>query len=138
MSGAATVIVIDDDLSVRRSLGRLLAAAGYGVVACASAEEFLALRDVTRPTCLVTDVRMPGMTGLDLLDDIRARGSDLPVILSSGDADAAAAAHARASGAVRFLLKPFASEDLLAAVADAMERDRAALAAGVTGRAPAP
>jgi FixJ family two-component response regulator len=119
----ATVFVVDDDLSVRRSLMRLLASAGYEVVSCASAEEFLAL-EVVRPACLVTDVRMPGMTGLDLFEAVRASGVDLPIILSSGDADAATAAHARANGAVRFLTKPFDPDELLAALEDAIARDR--------------
>ena len=120
-----TVFVIDDDRSVRRSLERLLMSAGYEVVACASAEEFLGLSDLPHPSCLLTDVRMPGMTGLDLLEAIRIRGGDLPVILSSGDLDAATAAYARANGATRFLLKPFSSAHLFAALEEAIERDRA-------------
>jgi FixJ family two-component response regulator len=124
MSTCPTVFVIDDDLSVRRSLGRLLMSAGYEVVACASAEEFLALSDLPHPSCLLTDVRMPGMTGLDLLEAIRLRGADVPVILSSGDVDGATAAHARANGAIRFLLKPFASKELFAALEEAFEHDR--------------
>ena len=126
MSARPTVFVIDDDLSVRRSLGRLLLSAGYEMVACASAEEFLGLPNLPHPSCLLTDIRMPGMTGLDLLEAIKLRGGDLPVILSSGDVDAATAAHARASGAIRFLLKPFSSTELLAALDEAFERDRAA------------
>ena len=128
MSSNVTVVVIDDDLSVRRSLTRLLASVGYEVITCSSAEEFLDLASVPRPACLVTDVRMPGMTGLDLLDVLRTRDPSLPIVLISGDADAGASAHARAAGAVRFLLKPFASDELLAALAEALDRDRAALA----------
>ena len=97
MSPTPTVVVIDDDLSVRRSLDRLLVSAGYVVVACSSAHEFLALASLARPACLVTDVRMPGMTGLDLLETIRVRGRDLPMILSSGGGDAATSANARAA-----------------------------------------
>ena len=131
MSTCATVFVIDDDLSVRRSLGRLLMSAGYEVVACTSAEEFLGLSNLAHPSCLLTDVRMPGMTGLDLLEAIRVRGGDIPVILSSGDVDAATAAHARANGAFRFLLKPFASTELFAALEEAIERDRATMGSQV-------
>jgi FixJ family two-component response regulator len=119
-----TVVVIDDDYSVRRSLARLLAAAGYEAIMCSSAEEFLTMPSVPRPACLVTDVRMPGMTGLDLLEVLRARRPSLPIILFSGDADPEMSAHARAAGAVSFLMKPFASEDLLSALGEALDGDR--------------
>ena len=113
----ATIFIVDDDLSVRRSLARLLMSAGYDVVTCATADEFLAL-DLARPACLVTDVRMPGMTGLDLLEALRSSGRDLPIILSSGDADAATAAQASARGAFRFVSKPFDPDDLRAVVGE--------------------
>jgi FixJ family two-component response regulator len=128
MSSVVTVVVIDDDLSVRRSLARLLASAGYEVIVCSSAEEFLAMPSVPRPACILTDVRMPGMSGLDLLDVLRTRRPSLPVILFSGDADPGTSAHARAAGAVSFLMKPFPSEDLLSALGEALDRDRAELA----------
>ena len=86
------------------------------------------MSSIPRPACLVTDVRMPGMTGLDLLDVLRTRGPSLPIILISGDADAGASSYARAAGAVRYLLKPFASEELIGALPEALDRDRAALA----------
>ena len=122
-SPAATVFVIDDDLSVLRSLRRLLTSAGYHVVACESAREFLALGELPRPSCLVTDVRMPGMTGLDLQDALRVAGRSLPMILSSGAADFATEARARAGGAVAFLSKPFDPDHLFAALEDAIRLD---------------
>ena len=107
--------------TLRRSLARLLVSAGYEVVLCASAEEFLALDEV-RPACLLTDVRMPGMTGLDLLEALKSRGHDLPIILSSGDA--AAASVGSATSHVRFLPKPFDADELLTVLEEAIERDR--------------
>jgi FixJ family two-component response regulator len=122
-SAVPTVFVIDDDSSVLRSLRRLLTSAGYRVVACESAREFLALGDVPRPSCLVTDVRMPGMTGLDLQEALRIAGRDVPMILSSGAADLATEARARAGGAVAFLSKPFDPEHLFAALERAIQLD---------------
>src|SRR5262249_34693931 len=120
----ATIFIVDDDVSVRRSLARLLTSAGYDVVSCATAEQFLAL-DIARPAGLVTDARMRSMTGLDVLEALRSSGRDLPIILSSGDADAATAAQASARGAFRFVSKPFDPNELLEALEAAIERDRA-------------
>jgi FixJ family two-component response regulator len=119
-----TVFVVDDDVSVRQSMRRLLASQGYDVVICESASEFLALPARPRPSCLVTDLRMPGTTGLDLQDALRRSGRELPVIVSSGQADAATAARVRAAGAVRFLVKPFDVLDLFAAIDEALRRDQ--------------
>jgi FixJ family two-component response regulator len=119
-----TVFVVDDDMSVRKSTGRLLMSAGYDVVICESAAEFLSLTDRPRPSCLLTDFRMPGKTGLDLQDALRRSGRELPIIVSSGQADAATVARVRAAGAVRFLAKPFDADDLLEAVAEAIRRDQ--------------
>ena len=119
-----TVFVVDDDVSVRKSTGRLLMSAGYDVIVCESAAEFLALTDRPRPSCLLTDLRMPGKTGFDLQDALRRSGRELPIIVSSGQADAATVARVRAAGAIRFLAKPFAASDLLGAVAEAIRRDQ--------------
>jgi FixJ family two-component response regulator len=119
-----TVFVVDDDLSVRQSLRRLLSSEGYDVVLCGSAAEFLSVTERPRPSCLLTDLRMPGATGLDLQDALRRSGRELPIIVSSGQADAATAARVRAAGAVRFLVKPFDVLDLFAAVDEALRRDQ--------------
>jgi FixJ family two-component response regulator len=119
-----TVFVVDDDLSVRKSTGRLLMSAGYDVIICESATEFLSLTNRPRPSCLLTDLRMPGKTGLDLQETLRRTGRELPIIVSSGQADAATVARVRAAGAVRFLAKPFDADDLLGAVAEAIRRDQ--------------
>ena len=122
-----TVFVVDDDASVRTRLRRLLASVGYDVVVCGSAAEFLSLPDRPRPSCLVTDLRMPGKTGLDLQEALRRSGRELPLIVSSGQADAATAARVRAAGAMRFLVKPFDVRDLLAAVSEALRLDQDAI-----------
>ena len=119
-----TVFVVDDDVSVRKSTGRLLMSAGYDVIICESAAQFLSLTDRPRPSCLLTDLRMPGKTGLDLQETLRRTGRELPIIVSSGQTDAATVARVRAAGAVRFLAKPFDADDLLGAVAEAIRSDR--------------
>ena len=122
-----TVFVVDDDASVRQSMRRLLTSVGYDVVVCGSAAEFLSLPKRPRPSCLVTDLRMPGKTGLDLQEALRRSGRELPLIVSSGQADAATAARVRAAGALRFLVKPFDVRDLLAAVSEALRLDQNAI-----------
>jgi len=122
-----TVFVVDDDASVRQSMRRLLTSVGYDVVVCGSAAEFLSLPKRPRPSCLVTDLRMPGKTGLDLQEALRRSGRELPLIVSSGQADAATAARVRAAGALRFLVKPFDVRDLLAAVSEALRIDQDAI-----------
>ena len=103
-----TVFIVDDDASVRRALRRLLIAANYRVVTCASAEEFLSLKDgIPTRSCLIVDVQMPGMTGPALQDALRRAHRDTPFVLISGHADPGTAAHARAAGAIAFLSKPF-------------------------------
>jgi FixJ family two-component response regulator len=115
-----SVFVVDDDPSVRRSLKRLMSAAGYDARVFSSAEEMLALEGWPSPCCLVVDINMPGMTGLDLLERLRRDGSQAPVILISGYADPVTIARARTSGATAFLAKPFAASALLAQVEQAL------------------
>jgi FixJ family two-component response regulator len=119
----ATVIVVDDDPSIRRALRRALTAVGYAVRLFTSADEFVAAGPVQRPACLVLDVRMPGKTGFDLWETLVARGTDLPVIFISGHDDPASELKAAKVGAVRFLAKPFDIEALLEAVEQAIYLD---------------
>jgi FixJ family two-component response regulator len=120
----ATIIIVDDDPSVRRSLRRLLGAAGYRVSVFASADDFLAAGEPTRPACFVIDVRMPGRTGFDLYEILMARGTDVPVIFISGHDDPATEIRALKAGAVRFLAKPMDADVLLDAVDHAIRLDR--------------
>jgi FixJ family two-component response regulator len=101
-----TVYLIDDDASVRRGLGRLLKSAGYDVVTCDTPEAYLALTSYRKPSCLLLDIRMPGMTGLELQRALHGDGSHPPVILLSGHVDAATAERAMSEGAVAVLSKP--------------------------------
>jgi len=121
MTRTGTVFIVDDDLSVRRSLRRLLLSAGYGVQVFSSAEEVLAVRDWPGTCCLIVDVSMPGMTGLDLVDALRAASRHVPVILSSGYSDAATLARARQDDVFAFLAKPFRAQELLPLLARVCE-----------------
>jgi len=129
------VYVIDDDTSMRRALERQLEAAGYRVVAFASALDYL---DRAPPdagaACIVSDVRMPGLSGLDLQASLARAERELPIVFISGHGDVATTAHAMKAGAVNFLAKPFNKEALLAAVGEALAQGRA-LDADRRGRA---
>ena len=128
-----TVYVIDDDASVRRATGRLLETAGCEVVLCESAAEFLSLPVIRRPTCLVLDISMPGLTGFDLQEALAADGRCLPIVFVTGIADDSAAERAHAVGAA-FFLKPVSQGELLDAVGKGLAADLAWLNAH-TGRA---
>jgi len=110
------VFVVDDDASVRKSLGRLIKAAGYEAEAFASVGEFLARRPYDGPCCLVLDVRMPGMSGLEVQQRLAAAGICLPVIFLTGHADIEMTVRAMKAGAVEFLTKPFHEQELLDAI----------------------
>ena len=113
MTSRGTVFIVDDDLSVRRSLRRLVVSAGYDARVFASAEALLAETEWPHPCCLIVDVSMPGITGLDLLDALRALRRNVPVILSSGYGDAATIARSRQPDVLAFLAKPFRANVLL-------------------------
>jgi len=119
-----TVVVVDDDASVRRGLERLLGCAGYNVESFASARDFLARGDYDRPGCLVLDVRMPGQSGLDLHRVLVESHHDIPVIFITGHGDIPMAVRAMKAGAVDFLPKPFDAQALLDAIERALVKGR--------------
>jgi two-component system, LuxR family, response regulator FixJ len=114
------VFVIDDDASVRRAVCRLLRSEGFRVETFASGSDFLRALDCTRRGCVVLDVRMPGLSGFEVLECLNAHGRTLPVILITGHGDVPMAMRARKVGCVSFLAKPFEDEALLGAVRDAL------------------
>ena len=120
-----TVFVVDDYAPVRSSISRLLRAAGFAVAAFASAEEFLAQFDPQRVGCLVLDLAMPSLNGLELQHVLAKEGSLLPIIFLTGHGDIPKGVQAMKHGASDFLTKPVNDTDLLAAVRVAIEKDRA-------------
>jgi len=120
----STVFVVDDDDAVRRSLSLLLQSAGLSVEHFASAREFLDRYDPYSPGCVVLDVRMPEMTGLELQEYLNVHGAILPVIFITGHGDVPMAVEAMRHGAFDFLQKPFVDQDLLDRVRRAVDQDR--------------
>jgi FixJ family two-component response regulator len=120
-----TIFVVDDYAPVRSAVSRLLRAAGFAVSAFASAEEFLAHYDPHIPGCLVLDLAMPALDGLELQRLLAKTGSALPLIFLTGEGDIPKSVQAMKHGATDFLTKPVDDEDLLAAVRVAIEKDRA-------------
>lgn len=121
-----TVFVIDDDISVREALESLLATAGWQAEIFASAEAFLARPAITGPSCLVLDLSLPDLNGLDLQTRLAGR-SDMPIIFITGHGDVPTTVKAMKAGAVEFLTKPFSDDVLLAAIESAIQRSEAAL-----------
>ena len=122
---APLVFVVDDDTSVRKSLGRLIKTEGYEAEAFASVGEFLARRPYDGPCCLVLDVRMPGLTGLELQEALRAAGQRLSIVFITGYRDVPVSVKAMKGGAVDFLTKPVDETVLLAAIRQAVARTQA-------------
>jgi FixJ family two-component response regulator len=116
------VFVVDDDASVRKSLGRLVKAAGYEAETFGSVRDFLARRPHGGPCCLVLDVRMPGLTGLDLQEALRSAGQRLSIVFITGYRDVPVSVKAMKGGAVDFLTKPVDEGTLLAAIRQAVAR----------------
>jgi FixJ family two-component response regulator len=120
----ATIVVIDDDASMRRALENLLKSVGFAVELFASPQEFLQSERPERPGCIVLDVRFPGRSGLDMQRDLANSDSQLPIIFITGYGDVPMSVRAMKAGAVEFLTKPFRDQDLLDAVGAALETDR--------------
>ena len=119
-----TVFVVDDDPAMRNSLRWLIESVGLAVAAYATAEEFLERYEPNRPGCLVLDVRMPGMSGLDLQDALVQRCITIPTIVITGHAEVAMAVRAVKAGAIDFIPKPFSDQLLLDRIRQALEQDR--------------
>ena len=117
------IFVVDDDPSVRKSLTRVMTSAGYAVEAFASARDFLAREPLVGPCCVVLDVRMPGLTGLDLQETLASTGHRIPIVFITGHGDISMSVKAMKGGAVDFLTKPFDVENLLEAVQRAVVKD---------------
>jgi FixJ family two-component response regulator len=118
------VIIIDDDESFRRSTERLIRSMGYSVQSFSTAADFLRSRLPDAPTCVVLDVRLPGLSGLDLQGVLRKAGIQIPIIFITAHGDIPMSVQAMKAGAVEFLTKPFRSQDLLDAIQLAIARDR--------------
>jgi FixJ family two-component response regulator len=122
----AIVFVVDDDASVREALESLIRSAGLKVETFASAQEFLARPRANVASCLVLDVRLPGLSGLDLQKRMAEANIEIPIIFITGHGDVPTSVQAMKAGAVEFLTKPFVDRDLLNAIQQAIKRDRAA------------
>jgi FixJ family two-component response regulator len=117
------VFVVDDDRAMRESLSWLLDSVGLRVRSFANAADFLAEHDPAQPGCLVLDVRMPGMSGLDLQSELASRGVELPTIVITGHAEVSMAVRAVKAGAIDFIEKPFSDQLLLDRVRQALKID---------------
>jgi FixJ family two-component response regulator len=122
----AIVFVVDDDVSVREGLGSLIRSVGLRVESFASAQQFLNRPRSDVPSCLVLDVRLPGLSGLDLQKRMAEVNIEIPIIFITGHGDVPTSVRAMKAGAIEFLTKPFRDRDLLEAIHQAIKRDRVA------------
>jgi FixJ family two-component response regulator len=120
------VFIVDDDISIRDGLAALIRSIGLTVQTFASASEFLSIPPPDGPACLILDVRLPGLSGLDLQRDLSQAGAQFPIIFISGHADIPMTVRAMKAGAVEFLPKPVREQELLDAINHALDGDRAA------------
>ena len=120
----AMVFIVDDDVAVRKSLERLIRSAGLGVETFASAQQFLESPRADVLSCLVLDVKLPGLSGLDLQKRLAEVNIEIPIVFITGHGDIPTSVRAIKAGAVEFLTKPFRDQDLLDAIQQAIQRDR--------------
>ena len=120
----AIIAIVDDDPSVREGLSSLIRSAGLQAETFASAQEFLARPAAEAPSCLVLDLQLPGLSGLDLQKRMAEVGMEIPIVFLTGHGNIPASVQAMKAGAVEFLTKPFDEQDLLQAIQEAVERDR--------------
>ena len=125
MTRASVVFVVDDDPSIRSSLKFLLSSVGLQVESFESAETFLQRKPPDAPSCLVLDVRLRGLSGLDFQHELAARNIRIPIVFVTGHGDIPMSVRAMKAGAIEFLTKPYRDQDLLDAVRIALEQDRA-------------
>ena len=123
LESKAIVFVVDDDASVREALESLVRSAGFGVESFGSAQDFLGHKKPDRPSCLVLDVRLPGLSGLDLQKRMVEANREIPIVFITGYGDVPTSVRAMKAGAVEFLIKPFSDQDLLDAIQQAVKRD---------------
>jgi FixJ family two-component response regulator len=126
-SASSMVFVVDDDQSVREALSSLIRSIGLDVETYASAHEYLRRQPQQSPACLVLDVRMPGLSGLDLQRELAHQGREIPIIFVTAHGDIPMTVKAMKAGAAEFLSKPFRDQDLLDAICQALARDRASM-----------
>jgi len=120
----AVIAIVDDDLSAREGLSSLIRSAGLQVETFASAQEFLDRPGAEPPSCLILDLQLPGLSGLDLQKRMVQVGLEIPIVFLTGHGDIPASVQAMKAGAVEFLTKPFDDQELLRAIEEAIERDR--------------
>jgi RNA polymerase sigma factor (sigma-70 family) len=126
MADDPLVYVVDDDLSVREALRSMIRSVGLRCETFASAREFLGHTRADGPACLVLDVQLPDLSGLDLPAELSSQGADIPTVFMTGHGTIPMSVRAMKAGAVEFLTKPFSGDDLLSAIHQALERDREA------------
>lgn len=120
---APTIFIVDDDPAVLKSLSRLLRSVEFNVMTVGSPEEFLQQHDLRTPGCLILDVAMPGLNGLELQKALATKGSVIPIIFLTGNGDISMSVEAMKRGALDFLTKPVNDDDLIKAVRAALEKD---------------